>query len=135
MLIGELAHRSGLSTKTLRFYETIGVLPPPARTANGYRDYDATILDRLGFIRSAQAAGFTLAEIRHIIDIRDHGAAPCSHVTELLAAKAAHTRQQIRDLQRLLDQLKRLQIAGAAVDAAVCEPHQICTILSPSPHR
>lgn len=133
MLIGELAGRSGLSTKTLRFYESIGVLPPPDRTANGYRDYEPEILDRLAFIRASQAAGFTLDEIRHIIAIRDNGAAPCGHVADLLAAKAAQARQQISDLQQFLDQLERLRIDGAAVEPACCDPRQICSILRPSP--
>ncbi len=61
MRIGELAARSGLTAKTIRFYEQAGVLPEPARQPSGYRSYDDTALDRLRFVRAAQAAGLTLA--------------------------------------------------------------------------
>src|SRR3546814_8918106 len=61
LLIGELSERSNVPAKTLRFYEDVGVLPPPARTSSGYRDYDNSALDRLRFIASAQGAGLSLA--------------------------------------------------------------------------
>jgi len=64
MLIGELAAKTGMTAKALRFYEQAGVLPEPARTPAGYRDYDPAALDRLAFVRAAQAAGLTLAEVR-----------------------------------------------------------------------
>ena len=63
MRIGELAEQAGMTTKTLRFYEQAQVLPQPARTASGYRDYDETSLARLRFVRAAQGAGLSLAEI------------------------------------------------------------------------
>ena len=66
MLIGEVARRSGVSAKTLRYYEDIGLIDAPARSASGYRDYESDVLDRLGFIRSAQAIGLSLGEIRSI---------------------------------------------------------------------
>src|SRR6266540_6380046 len=75
--IGELAERAGISAKAIRYYEQIGVLAPPARTASGYRAYDEAVLGRLGFVRAAQALGLTLGEIRQIIAFRDDGAAPC----------------------------------------------------------
>src|SRR3546814_10387180 len=79
LLIGELSERSNVPAKTLRFYEDVGVLPPPARTSSGYRDYDNSALDRLRFIASAQGAGLSLAEIREVIGIRDEGGIPCAH--------------------------------------------------------
>ncbi len=70
MLIGELA-TTGVSTKTLRCCEADGLLPEPERTPAGYRDYADTSIDRVGFIRQAQAAGLTFAQIREILTIRD----------------------------------------------------------------
>jgi MerR family transcriptional regulator, copper efflux regulator len=64
MRIGELAAASGVSAKTIRYYEDIAVLDPPARTPSGYRDYTPEATERLAFIRSAQAVGLTLGEIR-----------------------------------------------------------------------
>ena len=133
MLIGELSQRSGVPTKTLRFYEDAGVLPPPGRTASGYRDYDADALDRLAFLRSAQAAGLTLAEIRGVIAIRDGGSSPCSHVVELLDAKAAAVTQQLAELRKLKRELDRLRDQAAAMDALACDPRSVCQVLHPSP--
>ena len=73
MRIGELAEQAGTSTKAIRYYEQIGILTPPARTAAGYRTYDEAAMGRLSFVRAAQAVGLTLAEIRQIIAFRDDG--------------------------------------------------------------
>jgi MerR family transcriptional regulator, copper efflux regulator len=67
MRIGQLAEQAGISTKAIRYYEQIGILGPPERTATGYRSYDEAALGRLGFVRAAQAVGLTLGEIRHVI--------------------------------------------------------------------
>jgi len=71
MKIGEIAAQAGIPAKTIRFWEDQHLLPPPARTPSGYRDYDRAVLDRLAFIRQAQAAGLTLGHIRQVLDIRD----------------------------------------------------------------
>ena len=86
MRIGELATRTGLTVKALRFYEAAGVLPATERRPSGYRDYDEAALTRLRFVRAAQAAGLTLAEIRQIVTVREHHGPPCRHVTALLDA-------------------------------------------------
>ncbi len=69
MRIGEIAGRAGVPAKTIRFWEDQRLLPPPGRTPAGYRDYDPAVLDRLAFIRHAQAAGLTLAAIRYQRDV------------------------------------------------------------------
>ena len=84
MQIGDLARRTGVPTKTIRYYEEIGVLPEPKRARNGYRDYPDDAVDRLEFIREAQATGLTLTEIGSILDLRSHGEATCRHVIDLL---------------------------------------------------
>jgi DNA-binding transcriptional MerR regulator len=78
MRIGVLAAQAGITAKTIRFYEDTGLMPAPARTPAGYRDYPAGAAARLAFIRDAQAAGLTLAEIRSILVIRDDGQPPAS---------------------------------------------------------
>jgi DNA-binding transcriptional MerR regulator len=74
--IGELADQASISTKAIRYYEQVGILAPPARTASGYRTYDQAALGRLGFVRAAQAVGLTLGEIRQVIASRDNGQTP-----------------------------------------------------------
>lgn len=132
MLIGELARRSGVSAKTLRYYESIGVLGTPERTAGGYRDYDDDSLERLAFIRSAQAAGFTLSEIGDVMALRDQGIAPCTHVGALIDDKVTAVERQLADLAALQGELKRLRRRVAAVDPAACEPRTICDVLAPA---
>lgn len=85
MKISEVAALTNTSTKTLRFYENSGLLPPPARTASGYRNYGPEIVDRLRFIHRGQAAGLALQEVRQILAIHDRGEAPCAHVRQLLS--------------------------------------------------
>lgn len=136
MLIGELATRSGVTAKTIRYYEDQQILPAPARTSGGYRDYDHTALDRLQFVRAAQAAGLTLAEIRHIVALREHGIAPCAHVIALLDTKAAAIAHQIASLRTLHTDLKRLRHQAQTLDPNDCDPRAICNVLNPpTPQR
>ena len=130
MLIGDLADRAGLSAKTIRFYEQAGLLPQPPRTAGGYRDYPPGALDRLAFIRHAQSAGFTLADIRGVLAIRDSGQAPCQHVSVLIGEHLARVERGIAELTRARDALKDLQRRAAATDPANCAESEICSILT-----
>jgi DNA-binding transcriptional MerR regulator len=120
MKIGEVAERSGVPAKTIRFWEDRCLLPVPARTRAGYRDYDRAILERLTFIRHAQAAGLTLEHIRQILDIRDEGQPPCVHVSGLIARRLAEVEARLAELARARDQLAALAIRAAAQDPADC---------------
>jgi len=130
MLIGDLADRAGLSAKAIRFYEQAGLLPQPPRTSSGYRDYPPGAVDRLAFIRHAQAAGFTLADIRGVLAIRDSGQAPCQHVGVLIGEHLAQVERRIAELTRTKDVLKDLQRLAAVTNPADCAESDICTILS-----
>src|SRR5882724_7532312 len=101
MKISELAAASGTTPKTIRFYEQAGVLPEPARTINGYRDYSPEFTDRLQFIRRAQAAGLSLREVRQILIIHDRGDTPCGHVQQVLGERLDQVRAQIGKLAAL----------------------------------
>jgi DNA-binding transcriptional MerR regulator len=129
MRIGELATRSGLASTALRYYEKAGLLPPPDRTPAGYRAYDASVLQRLVFIRAAQAMGLSLPEIREVIAIRDGGTAPCSHVLGLIERRRTAVRARIRELQHLEQELTQLAERGAHLDPAECDPAGICRII------
>ena len=108
MRIGEAAGRAGVPAKTIRFWEDQRLLPEPARTAAGYRDYDPAIVERLAFIRHAQASGLTLEHIRQILDIRDDGQPPCVHVAGLIARRLAEVEARLTELARARDQLAAL---------------------------
>jgi MerR family transcriptional regulator, copper efflux regulator len=130
MRIGELAEQAGISTKAIRYYEQIGILSPPARTASGYRTYDEVALGRLGFVRAAQAVGFTLGEIRQIIAFRDDGQAPCAHVSDLLQRHADDLDARIRELQALRGELAQLAERATTLDPEQCPPERICHIIT-----
>ena len=119
-MIGELAATAGLSAKTIRFYEQAGLMPAPPRTPAGYRDYPPGALDRLAFIGNAQAAGFTLAEIRGVLAIRDSGDPPCRHVATLIGQHLAQVERRIAELTRTHDVLIDLQRRAAAINPADC---------------
>ena len=108
MRIGELGKKGDVSAKTIRYYEDIGILPEPERTASGYRDYDVSALERLRFIKAAQAVGFTLGEIKEILAFGDRGEAPCMHVTQLMQERIRNLSQHIRGLQQMRSDLERL---------------------------
>lgn len=106
MKIGEFASAAGVNAKTVRYYESIGVLPEPARTASGYRDYDDSFIDRLTFIRTAQRLGITLDEVKETLVFRERGEAPCSYVRGVLDAQLEGIDRRIEELELLRTQLR-----------------------------
>lgn len=132
MQIGELGERSGVAAKTIRYYESIGVLPCPERTANGYRRYRDDAIGRLAFISAAQASGFTLGEIRGIVALRERGEAPCQHVGRLIDDRATDIDRRIAELQRVREELRRLHVRAERLDSTDCRPDAICHIIHPA---
>jgi MerR family copper efflux transcriptional regulator len=134
MLIGELAARSGLSTKAIRYYESIGLVPAPQRLPSGYRDYDEPTLGALAFIRAAQAVGLSLGEIRSILALRNEGEAPCGHVVELLRSRSAELDRRIAELESLRSDLVGLVEQAEQLDPADCDPRSICHVIRRPDH-
>jgi MerR family transcriptional regulator, Zn(II)-responsive regulator of zntA len=123
--IGEFAADLGINPKTIRYYEEIGLLPPPMRSPSGYRQYSAVDAERLRFITKAKAIGLTLREIREILALRDGGEEPCPHLGQLLDRKLAAVDVHLRLLTEMRAELLALQ-AEMAVTAcsstAICGP-------------
>lgn len=130
MLIGELSAVTGVDSQTIRFYERQGLLPEPRRTANGYRAYDASAINRLGFIRAAQSAGLALADIAQVLGLRDADQTPCTHVTLVLEQKLAEVRIRLQELADLAGELEELIETSHTLDPADCGPADICQILT-----
>lgn len=101
-----LARLAGVSPDTLRHYEAKGLLPRPARSANGYREYPAEALARVGLVRRAVALGFTLDELARIIKVRDQGGAPCHEVRALAAAKLVLLETRVAEMQVACERLR-----------------------------
>ena len=129
MLIGELAVRSGVAAKTLRYYEDIGVIDVPERSPAGDRLYREDVLPRLEFIRSAQALGLSLGEIRGIVALRDDGETPCGHVLDLLRARSREVARTIRRLRAIDAELKALVARAESLDPAECDPTRVCHLI------
>lgn len=121
VLIGQVAEQTGVTTKALRFYERKGLVPEPERTAGGYRSYDSSIVDRVAFIKDAQAAGFTLAQVGEILAIRDAGEVPCGHVVTLVRERLALVEQRLRELQAIRVELRRIEARADAFEPDDCD--------------
>ncbi|QBI18795.1 heavy metal-responsive transcriptional regulator [Egibacter rhizosphaerae] len=126
MLIGELAAATGTSAKTLRFYEAEGLLAEPDRTPAGYRDYPDAAIGRVGFIRQAQAAGLTLAQITQVLAVRDGGHPPCAHVADLVEHRLGEVTRRLDELERTRAELLALRQRLAALDPIDCHDDTIC---------
>jgi DNA-binding transcriptional MerR regulator len=129
MQIGELAKLTNTSTKTIRFYEDSGLLPPPARSASGYRDYAPEVVDRLRFIHRGQAAGLTLQKVRQILAIHDRGEMPCGHVRQVLITRLDQIRAQIAELVALEGHLQTLLDRASRGGPTEHDHSTVCWIL------
>lgn len=131
MKIGELAQAGRVTAKTVRYYESIGLMPAPGRTASGYRDYEASALDRLLFIRDAQASGLSLAEAGRILGMKDDGESTCQHTRALVDGHLVEIDRQIASLLAAKSELTVLSRRAAAMDPADCTNPNACQVLMP----
>ncbi len=121
MKIGQLAERTGVSTKAIRYYEDIGVLPEPERAPNGYRDYTADAANRIAFIQDAQSAGLSLIEIQAILELRDSGDSTCGHVIGSLERRLSQVDRQMAELERTRRRLGDIIERARELDPADCD--------------
>jgi DNA-binding transcriptional MerR regulator len=136
MQIGELARAAGVNTKTVRFYEEVGVLPPADRAPNGYRIYTPEAVERLAFVKEAQATGLTLEEITSVLELREQGASTCQHVLGLLERHLRELDVRIDVLRKTRRELAAMIERGRRLDPAECaDPNRCQTIASPHSMR
>jgi DNA-binding transcriptional MerR regulator len=108
LTVSALADQAGLSADTVRYYERVGLLPEPARSAAGYRLYDQAAVGRLRLIKGAQRAGLRLREIGELLQVADRGQCPCGHTEILLRQRLAEVRAELERLRALETELVRL---------------------------
>jgi len=106
--IGRLAKQAGVNIDTIRYYERHGLLPEPARRASGYREYTATDLDRLRFVRRAKDLGFTLAEIGELLSLTAARGNDMRGVKRQAEERLEHVEHKIKELHRVRRGLKTL---------------------------
>ena len=97
----DLARLTGCNLETIRYYENIGIMPEPPRTAKNYRAYDDTHVARLRFVMRSRDLGFTLEEIRDLLGLVDRKAGSCADVQALASRHIASVRAKIADLRRI----------------------------------
>ena len=124
MKIGELAVATGTSVETVRYYEKIGLLVPPGRTAANYRSYGHAHLARLSFVRRARDLGFTLAAVRELLALSDDKSQSCEAVDHIARVQLVEVDRKIGDLTALRTELGRVLGAcrrGKVADCKIIE--------------
>ncbi|OKH27989.1 heavy metal-responsive transcriptional regulator [Chroogloeocystis siderophila] len=108
LLIGQVTALSGIPIRTIRYYESLGLLQSIGRTEGGFRQFSHDVLTRLSFIKRAQSLGLSLEEIGEILNIHDRGELPCGEVKEKLEEKVTQIDQQVKQLLTLRAELNGL---------------------------
>ncbi len=106
MHIGSVAKKIGLTPDAIRFYERNALLPRPPRSAGGFREFADTDVQTLGFIRQVQGLGFTLKEVRELLELRRRRLQPCGPVRRRLEQKLVHVHRKLEDLEKLEHDLR-----------------------------
>jgi DNA-binding transcriptional MerR regulator len=106
--IGELSRASAVNLETIRYYERIGLLQQPARDVSGYRCYQEQDVRRLGFIRRGRELGFSIDELRTLLELADHPNSPCAEADQLARSHLQQVNERIADLQQMRDVLEKL---------------------------
>ncbi len=101
ILRAQLARKTGCNLETIRYYEKVGLLPDPPRSANGYRVYPPDLVQRLQFVMSARDLGFTMEEIRSLLSLTDTGTQTCAEVMMRTESHLIVVRRRIADLQKI----------------------------------
>jgi len=120
LTIGKLATATGVHLETVRYYERIGLMPEPARTAGGYRSYGADHTRRLSFIRRARELGFGIGEIKALLALAEPGHISCADVKTLTLTHLDDVRAKISDLRRLESILTRTVDRCSGAEAPIC---------------
>ena len=118
--IGALSRRTGCNIETIRYYERIGLMPEPPRTAGGHRSYGKANERRLGFIRRCRELGFSIEDIRVLLGLVDDGDYTCGEVKSLIDRHLDEVRSKIADLRKLQRALQKIGGACAGGQAPEC---------------
>ena len=128
--IGELAKQTNLSVGTLRYYSDLGILQPVERGDNGYRYYSQNASKQVEFIKKAQAIGFSLEEIKTILDVRDRGEKPCRLVQGLLDNKIEQLEIQIKKMSLFKQELQEYRQSWINNPNPESNSQEVCPLIS-----
>ena len=133
--IGKVARAGAVNVQTVRYYERLGLLPRPPRRESGYRVYPPETVERLRFIRQAQAAGFRLDEIKEILRLKYRGQSPCECVRGLLQRKLEQVEREMAQLARFRRELRATLKRSQQLPRLPHKASAICPILERVPSR
>jgi len=117
MRIGEIAEQTCVSKSTIRYYESIHLIPPPRRSESGYRCYTDADAQRIRLVVGARLVGFSVADIRQVIRMQDEGCCPETRLLELLEAKVREVRKRMSYLEDIKEDLVKLHALGLELEA------------------
>jgi DNA-binding transcriptional MerR regulator len=128
MRISEAAAAAGTTAKTLRFYESVGLIPEVPRTTAGYREYPPEAVQRVAFIRRSRAAGLSLDQTEQILRLHDSGQAPCGSVRQQLGNQLDAIDRRIAELSALRAEVAK-HFDATSRGPEGCDADQICSYL------
>ena len=117
---GRLAKLTGCNIETIRYYEGVGLMPEPKRSKGGYREYEETDIRRLSFVRRCRELGFSLDDIRGLLELVDGGGHSCGEIQNMTLAHVSHIRTKISDLRRIERILKEMATKCEGGDVPEC---------------
>jgi len=129
MLVREIADMTDVTAETVRYYTRMGLLNPEQKAENGYREYDDQDLERLRFIRNARHLGFTVKDIKQILDHAELGNSPCPLVREIIQERVEELQHQIEREQQLLVRMKTAMSAWKEMENGVPDGHTVCSLI------
>lgn len=133
LTISAFAKRSGVPSKTIRYWESLGLLPKAARSHTGYRAFDPAALRYVAFIRKSKAIGLTLAEMQEVLHLARTGRCPCPDVFRWTQAKAKSVAEEIRVLSALLRRLKRIEREWKSGSCSREKCGEVCRLIAGLP--
>ncbi len=133
MKVSDIAKQADVTPETVRHYTREGLLVPVRNPENGYHLYNSRDLERLRFIQRARTLGFSVADIREILDHADEGDSPCPLVRDMLAQRLPQIQQRIRELQALADRIEQAMETWQDMPDGTPDGHSICRLIENSP--
>ena len=128
--IGELAQKTGLGVGNLRYYSDLGLLNPIKRGDNGYRYYNGDSIQQVEFIKKAQTIGFTLDEIKQILNVRHQGKTPCDLVKALLNSKIGELELKIQQMTLFKAELEEYRQDWENYSPLNFDMQEVCPLIS-----
>lgn len=132
MIANEVAKLAGVSVNAVRYYSRTGLLKPTRNPGNGYREYTPKDVIRVSFIRKAKWLGFTLNDVKTILEEADSGKSPCSEVRRIISERVLANQQRLEHLHEIQERMKSAMAAWASLSDSAPGDENICGLINDS---